>query len=718
MATPNILHDYGSYTYHFILYATKNTAVIDALDSKADNSLDKWSHPQERYAAKSGSGGDYVILHNSMTDSDFSIDQFNCKHIINTGFIQTVEASMVVVEPLTVDFIGALSQAAKSLGSTNAINSSTISTNIVGLKFGLKIVFVGYKTVNNQTHIPEIITSIDTIRFIMGVIDMDFTAKGAEYKIKCVPLANASFNSYVSYAGNRTMSLRLPLVDALKDVEKYINDESQEQGKKNNKPVYDVKIRLDPYYQDKKFIIDNVTQDNLNKVTAKPQSQTPGAPATSNKVPNNTDAISNSETVLHYNAGNNDKVQDILENILLKCSEVAKDITEKNIHPKVIGNLSTENNKDVYIFMITPFKNAKDEDSKSNILEYDYYYTGKNVDIIGFKINIPVNLTVAGSNTTYHIHPNTVNDNKKLNDVNNALNNPSNTSASKTPANVNQPTNMSGVKIDEDNMSPLAMISNYLPDANASDPSGIYNARAGLNKAVNIQSFKSQLDIIGNPEILQKQLYNTEKYTPQLLIAKVNVRAPKPNYMQGAGEYYSTPFLNLKNGYIVQDVTSNFVSGKFTQSLNLTSYPETTLSNKVINSKSNTQQANDAKNNTPQSNDAKSLKDTVKECTASDAQTTTVPNENITSSTTASADNVANNTLYGAFAAPISGAGMVAEEFVAKNTNNPQTLNEMTAAQKANPMSQAIEPEYNTGQGTQTELSSNTVTSDVIQPPK
>jgi hypothetical protein len=685
MTTPNILHDYGSYTYHFILYATKNTAVIDALDSKSDNSLDKWSHPQERYAAKSGSGGDYVILHNSMTDSDFSIDQFNCKHIINTGFIQPVEASMVVVEPLTVDFIGALSQAAKSLGSTNAINSSTISTNIVGLKFGLKIVFVGYKTVNNQTHIPEIITSIDTIRFIMGALDMDFTAKGAEYRIKCIPLANAPFSSYVSYAGNRTLSLRLPLIDALKDVEKYINDEAQEQAKQNNKPVYDVKIRLDPYYQDKKFVIDNVTQDNLNKITPKSQNKTPGAPG---KVPNNTETVSNSETILHYNAGNNDKVQDIVENILLKCSAIANDINKNNIHPKVIGNLVTEKGKDVYIFNISPFKNTKDGNNTANILEYDYYYTGQNVDVIGFKINIPVNLTVAGSNTTYHIHPNTVNDNKKLNDVNSALNNPSNTSASKTPANVNQPTNMSGFKIDEDNMSPLAMMSNYLPDSNSKNPTEIYNARAGLNKTVNIQSFKSQLDIIGNPEILQKQLYNTEKYTPQLLIAKVNVRAPKPNYMQGAGEYYSTPFLNLKNGYIVQDVTSNFVSGKFTQSLSLMSYPETA-----------------------QVGAAAGLKETVKECTISDAQTTTVPNEDITSSTTASADNIINNNLYGAFAAPITGSGMIAEEFLAKNTNNPQTLAEMAAAQRANPMSKSIE-------STKESDSSNIIISDIIQPPK
>ena len=684
MATPNILHDYGSYTYHFILYATKSTGVIDALDSKSDNSLDKWKHPEERYAAKSTGNGDYVILHNSMTDNDFSIDQFNCKHIINTGFIQTVEASMVVVEPLTIDFIGALSQAAKSLGSTNAINSSTISTNIVGLKFGLKIIFVGYKTENNQTFAPGVITTIDTIRFIMGTLDMDFTSKGAEYRIKCIPLANAPFNNYVSYAGNRSLSIRLPLVDAIKDVEKYINDEAKEQAKKNNKPVYDVRITLDSYYQDKKFVIDNVTQDNLNKVTSNPPKQGAGAPC---KVPNNTSAISNSETILHYTANDNDKVQDIVENLLLKCSAIAKDITEKNIHPKVIGNLVTEKDKDVYVFNISPFKNTKDEQT-SNILEYDYYYTGKNVDVIGFKINIPVNLTVAGSNTTYHIHPNTVNDNKKLNDVNSALNNPNDTSSSKSPANVNQPTNMSGFKVEEDNMSPLAMISNYLQDSNSKNPSEIYNARAGLNKTVNIQSFKSQLDIIGNPEILQKQLYNTQKYTPQLLIAKVNVRAPKPNYMQGAGEYYSTPFLNLKNGYIVQDVTSNFVTGKFTQTLSLTSYPESTTVS-----------------------DTNGLKETVKECTISDAQITSVPNEDITSSTTASSDNILNNSLYGAFAAPITGAGMIAEEFLAKNTNNPQTLAEMAAAQKANPMSKAIET-------TSTQDPSNIIISDIVQPPK
>lgn len=243
--------------------------TISKIDEDEDVSdLSRYHHPEGgamyKYDVKDVSGSQYVVLYNSMKDVEFSIDSVTLEHgLYANSSSQTYNATnekgvslrMEVVEPYTADFIGVLEVAASNLGLSN----------VSQLSYGLKILFVGYPDDHNTSH-PHIVCDVNILPFMITEITMALNNRGCHYDIECTPtMDNAAKHHGISKIGGMSTTLPESLPSAVTKFEKDLNDRSKQSQDTNpeSKP-YKYKIVLDPAYNDPKYNLDIVADDQRN----------------------------------------------------------------------------------------------------------------------------------------------------------------------------------------------------------------------------------------------------------------------------------------------------------------------------------------------------------------------------------------------------------------------------------------------------------------------
>jgi hypothetical protein len=682
MATHNPLHKYRSNQYHFIIVATTDKAgALADIDSNTSD-LSRWMHPEDRtkrYDArkikevKDGNEQEvdppYVVIYNSMTDVEFFINNL----VIKQTFIDAGQSgnsnpitipqtfNFTIIEPYTIDFTTALQMAANSL----SVATKTTPQNIQNLHLGLKIVFVGQLD-SYHNNAPTIIASTNIFPFYLSSMDLSLSSKGAVYTVKCVPLQQAVAQSgFCSEVGGGSILLSENLSAAVSDFEAELNRRATEQDTSTHKgEKYEYQILLDAEYTDAKYKLDLISDDQRVHPAGiqPPTNQTTNDTTTQNntEAANNTQQTDNKSKTntpednkapnykgINFTTSKGDKIADVLYNMITLSKVVCDDIVKDNntgskskyYRPVVETTMQYSNEKktNVLIYHIirqempsdvdAPDANMADIENDNVIsfpLQYDYIYTGKNVDVLKFDLSVNMNFSNVGMAPSTVVVPSSNNTPESNTAANNAATNPAENNGDSMTTGAHH--NTEYVKYNTNNTStaktPAGTADKQNTGIGSMNPSMLAAARKKLTNAIGlITQTVFHIDIVGNPILLGGFIPPADKYGAkgkintiaevrasidahtkktgcnmlQLPTVKVNVRVPKPSYMQGAdntgdGSYYSTPFWVTDGGYFIKNITHTFNNGQFTQSLELVSM----ANNGVVSNDESTKNASNA----------------------------------------------------------------------------------------------------------------------------
>lgn len=432
----NPLSKFRSYSYYHVLAICDSTETADRLSIITDPN--KWKHPtapQEGlsdaradtfnalgpYATKfldpSNNKGKYCILINGATDAALSIVRAKWDSVTAaqaTVLDQTtsvaVEGELEISEPKGIVFFDILVNCCLAMGvdAANAV-------------FVLKTFFVGYPDWKSDTYTPQnssaestpspgefFINDVEPIRFIAYDMNGSFAETGGYYKMSFVALSYGvsrlpQFSKSASGFSFKAGTLQEAMQKLAGVVERNYDrlfECVQETVKKSGTPEFaDVLSRvryeflLDPQYASTLYTVSD------EQPVAKDRSGC-DVPAT-----------------LTFPA--NMSIEDAIHLIMKHCKRVQEDMSggievngaqrrvryEYKIHTTYESKYEGERIVHIVKYLIKPYERPRDvnlfdlasngteiENLKKNTIEFDYLYTGKNIDVLEFDIKLNMGL--------------------------------------------------------------------------------------------------------------------------------------------------------------------------------------------------------------------------------------------------------------------------------------------------------------------------------------
>jgi hypothetical protein len=406
-----------------ILQAVDNTEVYDKNDAKVKRSKNEFNTDLTSGFNNNSPGQFDLFIENLEFEATMAFTEQS-----NTSLPTSVKFE--VVEPYSVNgFLEALHIAAISAGYPNYQQAS----------FLLKMEFWGYPDSLSFSE-PELIPN-STRYFSIGIInvEIDISEKGTRYRVSAVPYNQRAFgepNTLKKPAKMSGSTVKEVLEDLMKNINEQVaryDKDGNETKSGNNHNRYFVKF---PSFIDGKWNYDTdnkiankkiieIYRDNALYGMVDPATVSPpnAYKATPSKQPS-PDTQSKTPESIKYNPGKtviqfpeNHKLHDIISAVI-RDSEYVREILQNvklaidsegmleyyivNIEVKnrdVIDEFSKKPYQD-YTFLITPFKihytriptygndNINEgELSKVSLREYNYIYTGENVDVLSFRLN-------------------------------------------------------------------------------------------------------------------------------------------------------------------------------------------------------------------------------------------------------------------------------------------------------------------------------------------
>lgn len=441
----NPLSKFRSHSYYHVLVVCDSTETADALAQQTDP--DKWKHPTAPqanlddprndtfdllgpYAVKqiplTQGVGKYCVLINGATDASLSIVNARWESVTAaqaTVMDQTtsiaVEGELEISEPKGVAFLDTLVKCCIAMGidAANAI-------------FALKTFFIGYPdwksdvpSDSNADSTPSpdsfVINDVDPIRFVAYDVQGSFAETGGYYKLSFVALSYGvsrmpQFSKSASGFSFKCGSLQETFAKLASVVENNYENlyacvrETVEQTSPEYADLL-TKVKY-TFILDEPFLSTEYQVDNSS-----PQNKDLGTCSGSN--------------LITFPA--NMSIEDAIHLIMRQCSKVQRDMTdgvdengrriryEYKVHT-TYKSTHGENGKlnHEVIYYVKRFMRPKDlqlfdlaakddgggsEELRKNTIEFDYLYTGKNIDILEFDIKLNLGmqyLQIASINNT------------------------------------------------------------------------------------------------------------------------------------------------------------------------------------------------------------------------------------------------------------------------------------------------------------------------------
>lgn len=430
---PNRLATYRSYSYYHVLAMCDCSQTADALAETTDPRV--WEHatvdtriPDDRafardlgpYSPKAlGQTGKYVVLINGSTDASYVINTAKWSSMTGAQAVPgdrstslAVEGSLSISEPKGVAFLDQVVKCCVALG----VDSAQVF-------YVLKTFFVGHKHDNGEDY-AEMISDIPPVTFICYDVTGTFTEAGGSYEMLWVGAGHGATRlpQYSKAVNAVSISAGTTLADTLTKLQNSINDNyakyfncvyeqisamSGEQTAQVLQSLRRVKyvIEVGPDY----------TGPNASKytVTNQPQQYKNGAGCS--------DAAQASFPANH-------SIESAISTIMMMSPQVQADMAvgdsatkvkyEYKIHTalesKPSGDAKLSLHDYTVYYRVERFASPKtisydpdfavmqmdDEDLKKkensekfqrmkrNIIEFDYMYTGKNIDILEFDMKV------------------------------------------------------------------------------------------------------------------------------------------------------------------------------------------------------------------------------------------------------------------------------------------------------------------------------------------
>ena len=412
----NILGKFDTYAYHHILVVCNSTTAAESLSEIRD--ITQFQHPRDptrRYKARDvgATGEKYVTLIDGLTDARFYITDVHWTNYIaddpvvgpgNTSQSTTMstDGEMEIIETMGASFLNRLTDISDELDS-----------DPVGLVFLLKTIFVG-RNANGST---EMISTVRPMMFVMIDITALFQSSGAKYKIEFVGLTNGAGRLPHPQKIFEGLSLKLDTTSLAKTIDllqKNVNDSytSFKEKAKNdfaatltelNTVVGDVEAGnfLEENYRDVvyKIILDKIYTDESRYKAGDIMHI----------------RAMDSVSVPMVNFGPGISIENILSSIMVACQGVMDDSkgrgTTSNAFDnkplkytfKIISVIKSTPEEYIIEYHIKRFllaENAYTQQQKNGVIipllgqsiEFDYIFTGKNVDIKEFDIKMEMGM--------------------------------------------------------------------------------------------------------------------------------------------------------------------------------------------------------------------------------------------------------------------------------------------------------------------------------------
>lgn len=376
MSTPeNPLAKYKTYSYYHSLAVCSNTSVAQELYRR--NDIADFTVRSD-YKPQSLADGSYVVLANGSTDAHFMVSgvkwaammapRFGSEYF---GTIAT-EGQIDIQEPRGVRFMNVVVDALRDMGI-----DAMVATYV------LKTVFVGHSADGTRDEY----TSVKPLLFLVTDIAAEFSIVGGQYVISFLPLANGAnkfshINTASDHASTLTISKGEPLTKAFTELTTQINSAYDKHYEKVIGDVSEVVEPLKVRYEIKAG--PDYTSD-IYKIDDFPKS-------TSN---------TGEDSVINF--GMQSTVESAIAMIMRHCTLVKDEATNPKNTDKFIYKINTlvetsiSEVKVIYVVdrykqPISPISAAIEGNEEiiepGNILELDYIYSGKNIDILDFEMRM------------------------------------------------------------------------------------------------------------------------------------------------------------------------------------------------------------------------------------------------------------------------------------------------------------------------------------------
>jgi hypothetical protein len=400
----NPLNFYRTYSYHHILFIADGTETAEELSGT--DAVDVFTHPFDsgsRYKAiTSPSGnGKYIVLINGLTDSNLRIESAKWQTIINPGnpvngiarfgTIET-DGEIVITEPMGGKFFNIMASAARELGVSHEL-----------MIFGLKTLFVGHTHAGTTT----VISNVKPYLTVMTDLTANFDESGGKYVMSVIGVSHGVGNTsgYNSIGDGFSFNI-LPnqtLEQTLMRFEAALNGEytALKERLKRHAKCAGSTIDFDSF-QEAKYVIklDNYYKNKIYSVGEMPPSEQ-----------TNTD---NNDSIIVM-AGSTASIASVIDHIM-KTSQAVMDEakgnkeTGKRVTFTVTSTQLSNSSKNETHFIVShqelKLNNlasqtsvfdpqvTEDDDYMSKVgIEFDYIFSGKNIDILSFDMKMDLGMS-------------------------------------------------------------------------------------------------------------------------------------------------------------------------------------------------------------------------------------------------------------------------------------------------------------------------------------
>jgi hypothetical protein len=632
MSNPsNILSDFRTYSYHQFLIATDGMNAAQSLGEQDDVVLFNRDtrNTNERFSPRFLGPGDtlgYVVLIDGMKDVQFFIKSAKWETILSPNrsiggqqYADTIEVDgkLEIVEPFGIRLLEVLSNVSRDL-----------ATDPTGLIFVLKTVFVGVRDDGSE----EIISNVRPFLFTMTDITAIIDTGGATYTMELVGVTNGTaklpqisriadgINLEVGAEGSHTIKQAMEQLEAqLNNKYRVFRENLDNQFKNSNitnvgvDDFREVRYKIKPIaaYLGEEYIVG----DNVNI------------------------AEQNQAGVSIVAAGANATVEQTIRRIMDSSNRVAKDATGKNTGGtkylyKIVSTLLPDD-EDMLVVeysihryqVIVQHVGQPLDPNIGEFIEFDYIFTGKNIDVLEFDIKMDMGLsffyTIATSKTLASDQETAIRG--QTNDsMSQGSNGSSNGTADTTAVSVGQKRKRLRTPLFLGATMKDPMIRNKLNPLDSATFDSLLSTHAAY------ENIEAQMKIAGNPQLLDELLptpaeisrggtepagvgtTGTQSFlnTPSLI--KVNIRFPTTNELDNFQDFWYQGFYNLHS------VTQNFSGGLFTQDIIMFSIPQTEGVEEALSTQPNNQPSTKSPATQTSTNDATNR-------TAAEATTSTAP---------------------------------------------------------------------------------------------
>ena len=601
----NPLAELNSYTYSHTLIMCDGMKTADFLYENGQLFTENEDDPEHLYDTQSielvnGEGekseGRYIVLFDGRRDANYYITSVVWETIFaprgpknESKFDQIeTEGEMVIEEPFGVDFLEALVKGTREL-----------EVDPSGIVFMLKTDFVGHKPDGNQ----HTINNIKPFTFVMIDLTSKMNAGGSVYNISLFGTSNGVTKlPHVSAIANG-LTVRLKkddtLVSAMASLEKSISIKYNDFKDLVRKNLFDALADVQSFEQAdvqlNERYIDVVYNIKLANEYTSSEYKIGG---------NEEDNIfdDGGEFVLKFSE--RASVEDCIKKLMNTCDLVNKESTEdKNIRSSYTPKISTELvppdingtyqvNYTIYRYQTKyqpvgePFK-----PKEGQFIEFDYIYTGKNIDILDFDIKMDMGLSFFQT----QLSPKSYASNQKETKEGNG--NTEVNVASDTGEQYSLDPSIGSTALPAKRQAPLFLGATVNPASFNPKPKQTEQVSfdQAMSRQAALESIQGRVKILGNPQLLNESLKSTHRDRNKTDLSaaqldeqdnveddkstglsepfkrpgyvKINIRFPTTKDLAGTKKFWYDGF------YSIFSIENNFSDGSFTQTLDLFSLP-------------------------------------------------------------------------------------------------------------------------------------------------